>query len=124
QAPTWWPTASGRQSVRSEPRQTASMRRNLTVGHSTAARPMRPSTVRNALPMLLNNRSRIQPGTLACRAGGGAGATSSPRTKPEVRIAVIAASALARSHMGIVPVHQHAGGERKRQIDRHGDGDD
>src|SRR6202035_1427407 len=100
------------------------MRRTPTVGHKRATRPTMPSTVRIALPMLLNSRSLIQRSTLACTAGGGAGATSSPRTKPEGRIAVIAASPLDRSHTGIVPVHQHAGGERKRQVNRHRDGDD
>src|ERR1700758_5497595 len=31
---------------------------------------------------------------------------------------------LRQAHARIVPVHQHAGGERQRQIDQHGDADD
>src|SRR5260370_27941804 len=113
QAPTSWPTVSGKQSVRSAPRHTASSRRNLNVGHASAAKPMTPSTVNTELPMLLNNRPPIQPSTLVRTRGGGAGAIISPRTKPDDGIAVIAALPIDRSHAGIIPVHQDAGGERE-----------
>src|SRR6266851_4382969 len=124
QAPTSWPTVSGRQSVRSAPRQTASRRTNFISGHARDPRSKTPSTVNVALPRLLNNRSRICRSRLACRRGGGAAAIISPRTKPDIEAVVMVASMIDQSNTGVVPVHQDAGGEREREVDRHGDGDD
>src|SRR5580698_2638159 len=123
-APTSWPTVSGRQSLRSVPRQTASINRNLRLGHTSAAMSARLSTVKTEFRGPLSSRARTQAPVPSVVRGGGFGPANSLRTKPPGVRRSIMVSTLHHPHMSVVPVHQQAGAERERQVDRHGDGDD
>jgi len=76
QAPTSRPTVSGRQSSRLDPVQTASMNRNFTVGHASAATMTMLRSVSAVLNGPSNSRARVRAGAAA---GGGSGSTTARR---------------------------------------------
>src|SRR5262245_25353326 len=123
QAPTGRPTFSGRQSSRPAPSHTASVNRNLISGGTINQTRTMPTSVRNALSQELNRFWRSQ-ATAPVAARGGAMA-SIIRLRANVRLTASSVmSALHQPDARVVDVHEQAGDERNRQVDRHGDGDD
>ncbi len=79
QAPTSRPNVSGRQSTRLDPFQTASMKRNFTLGHTSATMMAALMMVRTVLNTPSNSRARINPSAPWLATGGGSGSVSARR---------------------------------------------
>ncbi len=79
QAPTSRPTVSGRQSTRLDPLQTASRRRNFTVGQTSAAMMTALTSVSTVLNTPSNRRARVHVRGSLLTTGGGSGSTTARR---------------------------------------------
>src|SRR5262249_29724176 len=123
QAPTSRPTFSARQSSRPAPSHTASMSRNLISGGTISQIRYRPASVNRTLIHLLNRFMRSQPMAPAAARGGAMASIILVRANARLTASSVML-ALHQPDARVVQVHEQAGNERDRQVDRHRDDDD